>query len=343
MKKVLFATTALVATSGFAMAEIDVSGYIEAGIVGGDGGSGYAAGETQFLQHWSVSFSGSSTTDSGLTFGFNGEIDDSSDQNAGGRGGNAAVRLDSERAFISGSWGTLTLGDTDGAFDWAMQEVGYGTSIADDHTSHAGFSGNGGLDGAHDDQVLRYNHSVGDFGFAASVELDDSGIHDATVGVGITYDMALGGVDLGIGLGYQSGQAGGSAATTISVGAGADGLDGTADDVTSLVAAVAPTDVDVMGVSLDFAFAGGFGARVNYSTLDASGGDIDHTGIGVSYSSGPLLVEANWGEFDAGAAGSSDGWGVAVNYDLGGGAVAMFGYGDGDADESWSLGLGMSF
>lgn len=35
MKKVLFATTALVATAGVAAAEVSLSGYAEIGIVGG--------------------------------------------------------------------------------------------------------------------------------------------------------------------------------------------------------------------------------------------------------------------------------------------------------------------
>lgn len=328
MKKVLFATTALVATSGVAFAEIDVSGYIEAGIVGGDGG--YAQGETQFLQHWGVTFSGTSTTDSGLTFGFTGQIDDLSNPNAGGSGAGNAIRLDSETAFISGSWGTLTLGDTDGAFDWAMQEVGFGTSIADDHTSHAGFSFNSGLDGTYDDQVLRYNHSVGNIGFAVSLELDDAALAGSNdiVGVGVTYDADLGGVDLGIGLGYQSGS-----------------------ELTSAGSAVAG-DVDIMGVSLDLGFAGGFGARLNYSEHDSdvAGSDEEHMGIGVSYSSGPLLVEVNYGEVDYETGADDDGVGFGVNYDLGGGAVLMFGYGSstagstaGNSNERWSLGLGMSF
>ena len=36
MKKVLFATTALVASAGFAAADVDLSGSAEIGVVGGD-------------------------------------------------------------------------------------------------------------------------------------------------------------------------------------------------------------------------------------------------------------------------------------------------------------------
>ena len=44
--------------------------------------------------------------------------------------------------WVNGSFGNITLGDTDGAFDWALSEVGALTAITDDHTSHAGYSGN---------------------------------------------------------------------------------------------------------------------------------------------------------------------------------------------------------
>jgi hypothetical protein len=58
-----------------------------------------------------------------------------------------------------------------------MQEVDFGApaSINDDHTSHAGFNGNGLLDGHYDGQILRYDYSFGDFAVAISVEQDDNG------------------------------------------------------------------------------------------------------------------------------------------------------------------------
>ena len=346
MKKALLTTTALVATVGAAHADgLSISGYFEAGIAGGDG-SPYAAGETQFLQHLSVKFSGTGTTDSGLSFGVTAEIDDTSDQNAAGSPG--TVRLDSETFFISGSFGKLSLGDQDGAFDWALREVGFGTSIADDHTSHAGYSGNGGHDASFDNQVLRYTNSFGDFGVALSLELDDTGANDSIIGIGIQYGVALGGIDLGIGIGYQDGETGGSAATTETgiAAPGPDGLSGTSDDITgtTTIAAVPGVSTDIWGISLDFDFAGGFSARLNYSDLDVGGAGTEYTAIGVAYETGNLLLTANYGEFDRDAAADSDGWGIAANYGLGGDASLLFGYADDSNDnDRWSLGLGMSF
>jgi hypothetical protein len=62
----------------------------------------------------------SGTADNGTTFGAAIDLD----ENAAGVGLNdAGVAI-----FISGDLGTLTLGDTDGALDWAMQEVDFGVA-----------------------------------------------------------------------------------------------------------------------------------------------------------------------------------------------------------------------
>ncbi|KKL69695.1 hypothetical protein LCGC14_2112360, partial [marine sediment metagenome] len=71
MKKVLFATTALVASTSFAMADVDLSGVAEMGIFGGDGI------EDQFHTDIDVTFSMSGSTDNGLTFGASIDLDES--------------------------------------------------------------------------------------------------------------------------------------------------------------------------------------------------------------------------------------------------------------------------
>jgi len=191
-----------------------------------------------------------------------------------------------------------------------MQEVGIGSSIADDHTTHLGFNFNSGLDGTYDGQILRYDNTFGDFGVAVSAEIDDTGVGDTAWGLGVKYNAALGGVDLGLGLAYQD------AGTT-----------------------------DIWGLSVDAKFGGGFRGILNYSDRDVAGVSTTHTGIGVGYTMNALTVSANYGEFDTGGV-TTDGYGLAVNYDLGGGAVVMVGYGSdvGTVGEaSYSIGLGLSF
>ena len=333
MKKVLFTTTALVAFAGAASAEVTLSGYAEMGIKGGTGM------ETQFHNDIDVKFSLSGETDGGLTFGATIDLDEvSTSQEAGGMPG-AKGPVNKSSVFISGAFGTVTLGDTDGALDWAMQEVGIGSALTDDHTTHAGFNGNGGLDGSNDGQVLRYDYSFNAFSVALSAEMEDTNTagSDTTWGIGIKYNTTLGGVELGLGLGYQSGK-------PVTRVAGADAKFFTTDDVVTVGA-----KANIWGVSVDAKFAGGFRTILNYSDLDGKGGFDKHVGLGVGYSSGPLTVSANYGKYDGVLpAADKDGYGVAVNYDLGGGAVVMAGYGKSNptgapSTNTWSLGLGLSF
>jgi outer membrane protein OmpU len=318
MKKVLFATTALIATAGVAAAQgVTVSGYAEMGLAGGD------SMETQFIQDIDVTFSLSGTTDNGLTFGAAIDIDE-------GGSGSDAVANDFEdggvAVFISGNFGTVTMGDTDGALDWALTEagnIGNPGTLRDDETSHGGYLGSYG-DGSSDGQILRYDYSFGDFAFAISMEQDtvggagngvvDAGDTNGNMALGLRYSTSAGGVDLSLGLGYQS--------TDF----------GTANDQT------------IIGASVVASFAGGFSAGIQYSDWSDVGGaagvDNSHLGIGIGYSMDAISLHANYGEYDSGASG----FGLAAAYDLGGGAGLHLGYGstDGGAD-TWSFGLAMSF
>lgn len=317
MKKVLFATTALVASAGIASAEVSVSGFAELGIFDNDV-------ETQFHTDIDATFTMSGETDGGLTFGASIDIDETDGDRSSSSvfaatnptiGDSKAFSSNTqggETIFISGGFGTLTMGDTDGAFDAALTEAIIGGSIADDH-EHAGYNGNAGFDGAGDGQVARYDYSFGDLGFHLSLEqiADGAGVvgaGDLVTGLGLTYSTSLGGVDLGLGLGYQE-----------------------------------CDNCDVTGVSVDASFAGGLRAILNFSSSDTAGVTTDHTGLALGYTMDALTVAANWGEFDTDGSPSVDGLGFIVNYDLGGGAEVQFGYGDSDIKTTWSLGLALSF
>ena len=310
MKKILLATTMLAGTAGFAAAEVALSGYAEMGIVGGAN-----VGDTQFHQDIDVTFTMSGETDGGLSFGASVDLDEAA-------GGLAATTsgADGYAVFVSGAFGKLTMGDTDGAFDWAMSELTNLTTMGDDHSSHVGFSGNSGLDGDNDGQVVRYEYAFGDFGVAASIELDDDGLatDENILGIGGTWKGAAGGVDLTVGAGYQK--------------RGDDNAAG----------------ISVVGSSA------GISAGLNYSSVEVAAVETTHTGVMLGYTTGALSVEVNYGEFDT-AGVTTDGYGLAVNYDLGGGAVVMAGYGSDivnagtvadptvAGDERYTIGLGLSF
>ncbi len=331
MKKVLFASTALVAFTGAAAADITISGNAEMGIflideitLTPDGfGDGFDAeednGEVQFFTDIDVTFTMSGVTDGGLTFGATIDLDESDDGDAfdpSDQGG--------ETLFLSGGFGTITMGDTDGALDWALTEVTFnGGSLADDETSHFGYNGNGILDGLEGDgQILRYDYSFGQFGIAFSLEQEDDGDGDEIWGVGGRYNGDFNGVTFNIGLAYQEGD-----------------------------------DAEAFGVSVNASLANGFTIGAQYTDFDDTFVDVDdlgfavadfdsHYGVGVGYTTGPISLSANYGEFDTDL-GDFEGIGLSAGYDLGGGAAIQAGYGYSDTPfgdiDQFSFGLRMNF
>ena len=310
MKNILFATTALVATAGIASADVSISGFAEIGVF--DNGNG----DMQLFNDIDVTFSMTGETEGGMSFGASVDLDEISDDTT-----NAATDNNSAAgiaANISGSFGTVTLGDTDGASDWALTETAIGGALADDHTGHAGYSGNSPLDGASDGQILRWDNTVGAMGVAISFEQAADGAtsdNDDTVQIGLKYTMDAGSAAIGLGIGYAD------------AGTQTDGI------VTG--------DTNVMGISLSLA-SGNLTGVVNYSDGEALGVDISHVALGLGVTMDALTVGVNWGEFDEDNV-KTNGVGLAVNYDMGGGAVFQLGYGDGEGTDTMSMGLALSF
>ncbi len=309
MKTVLFATTALVATAGIAAADVNLSGSAEMGVVGGD----VYGDVTQFHTDIDVTFSMSGETDNGLSFTATVDLDENGAFGSTTQGG--------ETIAISAGGATLTMGDTDGAFDAALTEVGIGGSIDDAHTAHIGYNGNSGLDGTYDGQIARFSYTFDSFTGHISAEIDDTGTNDPVWGLGVAYNAELAGLTIGVGLGYQ-----------------------TTDE--------AWLYDEIWGLSLNTTFDNGLQAVVNYSNLsDSNTGadDVTHTAIGLGYSMNALTIGFNYGKYESGGD-SINGYGLAVNYDLGGGAEVQFGYGYSDASDlglgdanQFSLGIAMSF
>ena len=308
MKNVLFASTALVAFSGAAVADVALSGRAEMGLFGS------TTADVQFFTDIDVTFTMTGETDNGLSFGASVDLDE-------GGSGAAAVADNADDGgiaiFVSGDFGTVTLGDTDGALDWALTEagnVGNPGSINDDETSHAGYLGSYG-DGSGDGQILRYNFTAGDFGVAVSVEGSDTAAspigNDYGFAIGVKYNLDLAGTTVALGLGYQE----------------------TVDNQ------------DIVGFSATAKMDNGFSVGLQYSDWsgDLAGQAEDHVGVGVGYSTGAISLHANYGSMSVNGGPDVDGFGLAAAYDLGGGAVAHLGYRNDDAVESASIGLGLSF
>ncbi|MCT4559202.1 MAG: porin [Pelagimonas sp.] len=342
MKKILIASTALVGFAGAASADIALSASAEMGLMGGDtitvaaGVATKVTNVTQFHNDIDVTATMTGEADNGLTFGTALNLEDA---------GITTTAANDIAAWVAYGNMRLTIGETDGAFDAAMQEVNLvGGSIVDNETTHLGFNGNAGLDGTHDlvahgGQLATFQYSASGFTGFLSVELDDTvkagaaKAGDPIWGVGVRYDAELGGVDLGIGLGHQ--------ATN-----DADSVAATKDKRSTT------------GVSIDATFANGLSAALNYSTQkrDTWAKDQQHAAIGVGYTMNALSIGANYGAYTNLGGINKDtasGFGLAVNYDLGGGLVAQAGFGSSETKDNstgikttgqnWSLGLAMSF
>lgn len=348
MKKLLLATTAIVSVAGVASAaEIKLSGYAEIGIDDGDA-PGF---DTQFHNDFQVDFNFSGETDGGLTFGGSFQLEDNEDSaNFGSTQINGTPRIDEEHFYVSGAFGQVTLGETEGAMEWALGYIYSGTSLSDDHSTHAGAYWNTGLDGSYDDQIARYEYSFGDFSVAGSLELDDNNSvaqgssptanGDPVYGIGAKWGGTISGVDVAAAVAYQ-------------------------DNSTFQIWGVSGTVALPMGLSITAQYADLDGAVSHYASSNGFSANSDSWyGVGVAYSTGPLLLSANYGAYDTASVDgvardvTIDGYGFLANYDLGGGAVVMAGYGhsnvpsgvapgsgsyNGKGEDTWSLGLGLSF
>jgi len=299
MKKLLIATTALVATAGMATADVTLSGSAEIGMRDAGGTTGI-----QMHSDMDIGFKLSGASDNGLTFGASIDLDEV-DGGISNDGGNHAIN-------VSGAFGTLTMGDTDGALDKVNAEVASLTAIADDHTGHSGYNGGAGLDTG---DILRYDTSIGNFAIAASVGMDDTANgNDNVVGYGVSTTVGA----VAVSVAYQSNDA---------------------SDVTALSAKTAFGGLSVIG-------------NYSEKSTGTTSTSYEHMAVGLGYtvasSTGDVNLSANFGVYDYNNETSADGVGIAANKDLGGGATVMFGYGTsnstaGVTTDSVSLGLGLSF
>jgi outer membrane protein OmpU len=309
-----------VASAGFAAADVSLSGSAEMGIVGG------SDRDTQFLTDVDVTFTMSGETDNGLTFGASIDLDESD-----GDPSDAFGEFDQggETIFISGGPHTFTMGDTDGAFDRAVDEVPVGGDI-DSVVEHAGYSGNSGLDGLFGGQIARYDYAFDAFEFSFSVELCD-GCEDTT---DPDLDLSVSPV-YGLGASYEFGD--------FDFGAGYRWVSASADDATE----EGDFDASIMGISGGYTF-GDLTIGANYSVAswefdttpadpDEFDVDITRVGLGAAYAMDAWTFAANWGqqEFDVEGADedfTNSGYGLAIHYNLGGGAVIQFGYAHNSTD-----------
>jgi outer membrane protein OmpU len=377
MKKVLFASTAASALliGGIASAQgIALFGDARLGLgynINNDGGLVLEDGEAQddlraiSRVRFGVNMTGE--TDSGITFGATIRADNAQ----GGQGGTNGQTAGS--VFVSGSWGTLTYGDTNGADEqWVGDVPGDYSLTGLGEFDETPFISNGGGFGSDDSiqfannpfarPTVRYDFDIAGFGVSLSSNRD---LTDIVVGAG--YSMDFGGGSFSIGAGYNN-----FADFEVETGTGTGTvtvLDVNGNPVTVLVPAVttaaAPSgeqwSVGLKGTWEQF----GFGAT--WTKVD---GDEQENAAGVSETTEfqTLLFGASAG-FDAFSVGAyyqevlnADGfatgrdgdkaYGLTAQYDLGGGATVnggigqvdgVSGLGEGDDAIVGDFGISMAF
>jgi outer membrane protein OmpU len=326
MKKVLLASTALVLSAGVAAADMTLSG---------DGRMGvrqlYGTDQVQFTSRFRAIFTGSGETDGGLAFGGTIRADNAggiSFENLNGDntiqpneifvGGGAAGVAGS--VFISGDFGTLTMGDVAGAAEAAVGDVAF-TSLTGlgDYNEMLYLSN---FDSSAR-SAARYDYSFGDFGVHVGADNPYDAINDTTQdtwSVAGTYSGDL----FQAGLGFE--QSGGDGSLT-----------GDSDHW------IGGVTVTVSGIAIEAVYGAASG--------DADG---EQWGISGSYTWDATTVTAYYTDrsdlelFGAQVPNGYDAWGIGASYDLGGGAAVRGGYADrsngpGEDGNAYDFGVVMTF
>jgi len=274
-------------------------------------------------------------TDSGITFGATIRADNA----VGGEGGPQDLGQTAGSVFVSGSFGTLTMGDTNAADEqWVGDVPGdYSlTSLGDlDETRYVSNGGSFGSDSSADfaanpeaRPTIRYDFDIMGFGVSVSSNRDLT-----DVGVGAGYAADFGGGSWSIGGGYYNFdsfidtsegdlQVVENAAGDLVVVPGAE-----------IVSEIPSGDQWSVGLKGDFdAFA--FGATyTSVSTDDNAAGEAfkaDNLLLGASFTFDAWSVGAVYGKILNGeelaeSIDGSDSYELSAQYDLGGGAALMGG------------------
>ncbi len=271
MKKVLFATTALVLSAGVAAADVATTGSGRMGVV-------YDGADWSFASRARVTFTLSGATDGGLEFGgsFDAEDSDLADDGLAGS------------VFISGAFGKISMGDVVSASESLfgdLPEIGY-----QDLATAAGYDNDIPyltLDNGTQSSLL-YSYSAGAFSVAASLsdgvneDLDIDGLDDQQYGVAAAYTFG----NYTVGLGYEVADFSGLGEMTQTELAGVAKFGNT--DVKAYYAVggdANPVD-DALGLGVSSVFGATTVAGYVQKASFVAGGDVTWYGLGAEYDLG---------------------------------------------------------
>ena len=261
MKKVLFATTALVASAGIASADISLTGDGSVAI----SDSGAVGKQAQLVTDLDFNIVASVTSDTGITFGASADLD-----SANGSGGGA---LSDEEISMSGEFGTFTFGQVDNAAGIVgLADAGIeGIGLDDDLE---------GIDNVGEADV-HYSNTFGNITLTLSYQMGQTGDSAASDGdYGIAVALSEGGFD--IKAAYTSDQDGGAmdSASALQLGY-------TYGSATIGALFADNGSRSGSGFSLSYDMGDGLTITAVANQTDVGTGDTDDdTGIGFSYDMG---------------------------------------------------------
>lgn len=286
MKKILIATTALIATAGFAQAEVAVSGTAMAGLKYNN----ETLNKTVLFSKVNIAFDASGETDGGLQFGFN---TNHLIENNGG-----SIVNDDTTVYMSGAFGKLSFGAVAEADEVAgLSDIGWDGLDVDDVAEALVGDELGDLTSVSQSHNVNYTYATGPLTMSLSTRLDTS--TSAVTAV----DTYAAGVKYSFGTGY------------VGLGYGDHDFNGAGSaKVVSLFGGVNINNIKVAALYSDANFKDAVGAK---SGANAYGLNAAYTMDALTLSMG--ISKAN---FDA-ATGIADqsAFGIGAAYDLGGGAT----------------------
>ena len=316
MKKILFATTALVATAGYASADITVTGGANMGVKYVED---RAAGETFLYNELDFNIVGSGTTDSGIEFGASIDLDASlTDESASQDPGS----FDPE-AYVSSGGLTLTIGTLDGVSDpFGLPDIGFDGVGVDDVAEDL----MGGALGVKSGANVMVSYTFGDYNFAAA--------HDGDDNWGVSFDGSVNGFTFGIA--YEE-------ANDIVV----DEFDTFFGSIPYIFADVKSTWLN-LGYSFDAFTVGAFYVDMDIDVTEFTGPTTFVTsseseegyGLSASYTAGDLTVTGVWADSSTA---DDAAYGIDAAYDLGSGLVLKGGVASVNDGTNADLGVIMSF
>ena len=303
MKKILFASTALIFVAGAAAADVVITGSASMGLK-----YDQTTKKTEVANDITFKMNGTATTDNGISLGAIAELND-------------ADEVHDTSVYMSTGGLKLTVGAVEEAADSGINDIGYDGIGVDDivekmRTNTKGVItnvkvGSGGVvelvdPDAQDDQIERKTEAA-------------TGWEDHNVNVAYTFGdfTASASTKSGTKNEYQIGLSGKVNGVSVGAGFGKTGTD------------------DIMNLSVGYSMEGMSG-DVLYREVGTQKG----YGLNVGYTTGDITISAAYAKQQNGE--KKDAWGIGLAYDMGGAKLAA-GFGEVDNQHKADLGISFDF